>query len=447
MPGKQSTMWFRLPVGAGAPPLVSEAVGIERIVAHPAGSYEIIVSVLDSVDARLLRAGITVAHRRRDGAGEWYVAAPTWPGLPNEVTYELDSSGELPSEVRHKLQLFLRQAPIAPFATMECRRREYTLRGADGDVVEIRDDVITILRGDQVRSTTREITMTPLVPLTGQQRDFIQSAMAAIDAVALERQPTLQQRIGPPATGLTSFREPAGIQPGMTLEEFVSEVFLIHLHRLLHSELVDDARLTREELESVLRDLRGLSSVLEPSWRADFEGDVKALPSATEEDRGAILVRIMDALVSGVRAPKLGDVGGEPAREVLFARTEQALLILFDRCRALDADSSDDAWYAALRSAEQLDAAAAILDPLFKKPLRKARKELQQILRDLRMSVAAPEDIELVGLSAEEAFNLGRDVEHAKWTLERARARFVEEWPNRVPRVRKLLKKMRKKLK
>lgn len=439
-------MWFRLPVDAGPPPLVAEAVGIERIVAHPSASYDMVVTVLDSEEGRLLRADVVVAHRSRDGEGEWYVSSPTWPGLPDEVAYELDSSGELPPQIRRRLNLFLRRAAIAPFATMELERRAFTLRGLDGDLVDICDDVVTIIRDAQVRSRSREITMVPRVKLDGQQREFIHSAMAAIDAVPLDRLPTLQERIGAPATGLTSFRPPLGIDKDMSLEEFVSEIFLMHLHRLMLSELEDTPEVTREELSLIFRDLRGLSPVLEPSWREALEVDLKALPSAVDDDREPILLRVIDALVSAVRAPKVGDVGGEPARKVLFARTEQALLILFDRCRALSKTSSDEAWAAALRSAEQLDAASAILEPLFEKPLRKARRELETVLDGLRLSVRPPVDIEVVGLSPAEAFQLGRDVEHAQWSVDRARRLFVESWPDRVPKVRKALVKMRKKL-
>lgn len=447
MPKRMAPMLYRLPVDAGPPPLVSETVGIERIVSRPAGSYRMEVVVLDSDEARLLRAGITVAHRRRNGEGEWYVSSSQWPGLPHEISYDLDASGDLPPEIRRRINLFLRQDPLEPFATMECDRRTFRLRGPEGDLVEIRDDVVTIIRDGRERSKTREITMTPLVKLDGHQRDFIQSAMAAIDAVPVDKHPSLQQRIGPPATGLTSFREPHGLHEGMTLEEFVSETFLVHLHQLLLSELRDDPALTRDELASVFKDLRGLSSVLEPRWREALESDLRALPAATGDDREPILLRVIDSLVSAVRAPKLGDASSEDARAVLFGRVEQSLMILFDRCRALDTSSSDEAWAAALRSAEQLEAASAILEPLFKKPLRKARRELAGVLDALRQSMRPPTDIEIVDLSPEEAYRLGRDVENAQWAVAKAREQFVETWPDRVPKVRKALAKMRKKLK
>jgi hypothetical protein len=446
MPKRESPMWFRLPIDAGPPPLVSDAAGIERVVSHPSGSYAMTVNILDSEEGRLLRAGVTVAHRSRDGEGEWYISSPHWPGLPDEVAYELDDSGNLPSDVRRRLNLFLRRAPLEPFATMELERRAFTLRGSGGDIVRVLDDVVTIVRDGQVRSTSREITMEPCVKLDGQQREFIHSAMAAIDAVPLDRPPTLPERIGPPATGLTSFRAPTGIAPDMTLEEFVSEVFLTHLHRLLLGELRDDPVVTRDELASIFRDLRGLSSVLEPSWREELEHNLRMLPCASDEDREPILLHVIDALVSAVRAPKLGNHSSDGARAVLFARADQSVLILFDRCRALDRTSTDEAWGAALRSAEQLDAAAAVMEPLFRKPLRRARQELETVLDSLRMSVRPPADIEVVGLTPEEAFQLGRDVEHAQWSVDRARRQFIAGWPERVLRVRKELKKMRKKL-
>lgn len=439
-------MWFRAPADAERPPLVSKTAGISRIVARSQGSYDMAVTLLDSEDARLLRAGVVVAHRMIDGHGEWYVSAPLWPGLPNERSYELSPSSDLPEEVRERLDLFLREAPIAPLATVECVRRAFVLRDAeDEDIVEVRDDLITVIR-DEKRSQTREIGMTPLRPLEPQQKDFVNSAMAAIQAVPIDRLPTLQQRIGPPATGLSSFREPQEIREDMSLEEFVSEKFVAHLGRFVLSELAGDLEVSAGELETIERDLRGLASVLEPESRAQLEADVRTVATTEGEDRRVVRRRILDALVNLVRAPKLGDLSGESARALLFSRVEQALAILLDRCRGLEPDSPDEAWSATLAAAEQLEMASSLLEPFFGKHLRRARQELDGLLYDLRGSVPPEEDVDVEHLSAQEAYQLGRDVENARWQVERSRARFVETWDERVPRVRRSLAKMRKRL-
>lgn len=437
-------MWFRLPLDASAPPLISEAAGIERIVARPAGTYTMLVTVLDSPQARLLRAGITVCHRVRDGEGEWYIASKAWPGLPREVSYEVGESGNLPADLQHKLNLFLREEAIGPFATMECDRHEYVLRGEGGDIVEIRDDIITISKDGVERFKARELVMTPLVKLSGQQREFIHTAMQAVDASVLERPPSLQERIGPPATGLTSFRPPSQFDAGMTLEEYVAEVLLTHLHALLLAELDDDRPTTKRVLSSLDADLHGLSPVIEPAWRESLEDDVRALPGAPEDDIEAILVRIIDALVAGVRAPKLGDLSNESARGVLFSRAEHALIILLDRCRSLTKEATDEEWSAALRSAEHFECTAKVTEPLFPKQMRKLRNHLDALREGLRASVMPAEDVELVGLSAEDAYQLGRDMEHARWSVARARRAFVDAWPSRVPKMSQAMKKMRK---
>ena len=403
------------------------------------------VTVLDSPRARLLRAGITVAHRSRDGKGEWYVSAKDWPGLPNEATCELNESGNLPRELQRKLNLFLRKEPLTPLASMECERREYVLRGHDGDLVEIRDDIISIEREGETRSRVRELVMTPLVKLTGQQREFIHTALQAVDANVLERPPSLAQRIGPPATGLTSFKTPSGFHSAMNLEEYVSEIMLTHLHGLLLSELSDEPIGTEELLLSLEADLHGLSPVLEPQWREQLESCIRALPGAPLDDREGILLQIIDELVAGVRAPKLGNLSSEPAREVLFKRAEHALIILLDRCRSLEKGSDEEAWAAALRSAEHFQDTAKVIEPLFPKQVRKLKAQTEELLQGLRASMLPPEDIELVGLTAADAYQLGRDMEHARWSVARARRDFVDSWPARVPKMSKAMNKMRKK--
>lgn len=444
---KQKPLRFRVPVEAPAPSLVSTSAGFTRLLARPSQSHRMEVTVLDSHDARLLRAGVVVARRRRnEEPGEWYVAAPDWPGLPDEASYALDGSGELPREIRRQVTWFLRKEPLTAFATIVCDRSEYVLRSGDDDLVAIRDDTIRIIRDNVELSETREITMTPQVKLAGQQRDFILSALEAIDASPLGAAPTLQQRIGPPATGLTSFRPPEGIDRDMNLEEFVSEVLLAHLYTLVIAELEQSPERERVEVEQLLLDLRGLAPVLEPAWRDELETDLRALSSSDTGSRDDLLLSVIDALVGAVRAPKLGNLSTENARVALSSRLEQALMILFDRCRALELDGRDDAWGAALRSALQLHATNLLLEPLFGKPARKLDRELDEVIDLLRSSVSPPDDIEVADMSPEEAFQLGRDVEHARWNVARARRALIDTWPEHVAGGRKALKKMRKKL-
>lgn len=436
-------MWFHLPVDSGPPPLVSPTVGFERLVAHGTGERRTRVSVLDSPLARLLRAGITVAHRLRgDEPGHWYVAAPGWPGLPDEAVYPIDASGDLPGDIRRKLQLFLRTHELAPFATIEHDRREFTLRGAAEDLIDIVEDRFSIFRGGELVNRVREIKMTPLVTLTAQQRAFLTAAMTAAEAVQLDEEPTLACRIGPPATGPTPYRQPLPVKRDMTLEEFVAERFLGHLNRLMAAELTGSGRCS--ELAAIRVTLRGLSSVLEPTWRTECEARLDR--AGSEVDRHSVLPKLMASLVSAVRAPKLGDLARRPVGEVLYSRLEQQLLILFDRCRGLAVNGPEESWSAALRSAEQLDATTQVLEPLWPKGFGRLRKEHLGLLDALRSSLRPPEDIELVGLSVAEAFQLGRDMEHAQWTVTSARYEFVGEWPGHVESGRKQLGKIRKKL-
>lgn len=444
MPGES---WFRLPVGAGAPPLVDGSLGLTRLVARASDSYRMQVAVLDCDRARLLRAGITVAHRRRDDRpGQWYVAAPSWPGLPDEQVYELDASGNLPESVLRRLRLFLRGQALGPFATVDLERHAWTLHGPDGPLLELTDDVVHVSVGDDERPPTRELTLRPVGTLDDAQWAHVRAALASVDAEPATLPSTMAERIGPPATNLTTLREPRPLTVGMSLEDFVAETMLGHLRGLIVDELTFDDDATGAELGRLQRTLRGFSAVLHPQWRESVEADVRALPGASDEDREPMLLRVLEALVGAVRAPQLGDLSTEDAMAVLLDRIEQLIAILRERAWALGPLSQREEWSSALRSARQLDAALTTLAPLLGKQAKRLKRLVDDALPVLERAVQAPEDIELVGLTVEEAFQLGRDVEHAQWTMALARRDFIDRWPRWAADGRKALDKLQDKM-
>lgn len=447
MSKQREPIWFHLPIDSGQPPLISSAVDFEKLVARPSGSYRSQINVFDSPQARLLRCGVTVALRRHDDEpGQWYVAAPGWVGLPEEETYPVDATGDLPVAVAKKLKLILRTHELAPFASLNCDRRAFTLRGAQEDLMEISEDQITVNRAGEVIARFREIVLRPLVKLSGQQISFLTSAMDAVSATRLMAAPTLASRIGPPATGPSPYRVPTELRKDMTLEEMVGERFRAHLNQLLSAELRDDRQASLQELAEIKVTLRGFSAVLDPAWREQSEAKVVSAATANKEEREAAIPNLMEDLVSAVRAPKLGDLARLEASVVLYARLEQQVVILFDRCRALEVDSPDEAWGAALRSARQLDASMAVLEPMWPKGVKRLRAKHADLLTLLESSMRPAEDVDLVGLSPEEAFRLGRDIEHAQWAVSAARREMIATWPSHVKSGRKSLAKMKKKL-
>ena len=446
---------FELPFDSQPPQLTSSAVGLPRVLHRPASSHVMDVTVLDAPDGRLLRAGIVIAHRVVDGAGEWYLSAPGWaPHLPQEQSLPMGPNGDLPEPFARLVKPLARSAALKPLATLTVERDEWALRDSDGEVAAIvRDDKVRVRRGDDPASRYREITVLPTELLTGQQREFLTSAALAVGASVVPGFPSLQQRIGPPATGLTSFPKPRELRRDASLEEFVTAIFTEHLGDIVRADLdrrvlgSDDLGALNDRLWAFGRDLRGLAPVLDPAWREGVEQILAGLPFETVEDVEQPTLAVIDALVAGVRAPRLGDLSQQNAALLLFERAQQATLILADRCRTLTDDSPDEAWQAALRAAQQLEVAATVLTPLMPKSMGKLVRRLDDVLDDLRLCAAdtVGGEPELDGLSPSQAYQLGLDYERSRGQAARRRADFARAWPERVKEARALLAKAKKK--
>ena len=452
---RMEVLRLEVPYSSEAPQLTSESVGLPRVMRRPAASLTMDATILDAADGRLLRDGVIVAHRVVGGLGEWYIAAPRWaPSLPEEQAHPLGSNGDLPEEFARLLKPIVRHAVLGPIAAINSERDEWALRDDDGEIAaHVKDEKVTIRRSGITTARFREITITPTKALTGQQRDFLLSAARAVNATVVDSYPSLQQRLGAPATGLTNFPRPEPMRRDFTLEEFATEVFAEHLQGIVRADLErraeqsDDLGPLNAQLWAFGRDLRGLAPVLEPGWRQSTEKALDGLPYESAADIEAPVLDVLDALVGAVLAPRLGDLSQRPAAEVLFDRAEQATYILADRCRALELASPDDRWLAALRAAEQLDVAASVAAPLFPKTMGRLLAQLEELLDDLRGSAlgAMDSDPELDGLSAGQAYQLGLDAERTRSRVRTRRAQFIERWPDRVIAARKALAKAEKK--
>ncbi|MFC2688462.1 MAG: hypothetical protein ACFN3I_15125, partial [Arachnia propionica] len=78
------------------------------------------------------------------------------------------------------------------------------------------------------------------------------------------------------------------------------------------------------------------------------------------------------------------------------------------------------------------------------KPARKLLGVVTKVASDLRECAASPEVPDLSQLDPQEAFERGREMERAHQRVARARASFIERWPERVTRIRRLLAKVRR---
>lgn len=451
--GKLVPIRLEVPFTAEPPSFTSEELGLSRLLRRPSASYELEATILDAPDGRLLRDGVVVAHRVVGGIGQWYLAAPRWrPHLPARRLEPVDSMGDLPPDFGRLLRPLIRHQVIGPIAGLQCQRDSWALRDTAGvSVALVRDEKVRVRRGGVTTARYREVTIWPQLGLTPAQRRFLLVTAENMNATRVERFPSLQRRIGAPATGGTNFpplREPSRDD---TLEAFVGGVFNRHLHAIVKAELErrmaddSDVAVVNDKLWAFARDLRGLATVLDPSWRESVEKGLAGLPFADPSEATPSTLAVLEALVGAVQAPRLGDLSQRRAAPVLFQPADQASRILGERCGALQVNAPDDQWSAALRAAEQLDVAAAVAAPLFGKELRQLRGLLAEMIDELRDCALGPfgGEPELDGLSARQAYQLGVDTAHMRDAVAARRAGFIRDWPARVRKARRLLMRAR----
>ncbi len=445
---------FDMPFTSEPPPMQSESLGLQRLMERGAARRTTDVTIIDSTDHRLLRAGVVLAHRVSDQTGEWYLAASGWdPWLPVDHVERLGASAELPEGLAGRIRPISRRALLGPVASQRCERSEYALRSTDGDVLaEIHDQKVTLRRGGVTTARYREATVVPVVTLTPSQREFILGSMESAAATPVVQFPSLQQRLGPPATGLTDFPAPAKLRRGADMEDFVTALFSADLQQLVEtllelqqSERPDPTTLVKL-LNHVRRDVRGLTPVLEPGWRMEVEMLTEPVDGESPLAVAERALDVVEALVVAVRAPKLGDSSYAQARTLLFRRAERSAFILADRCRALTPDASDKNWAAALLACEQLQTTAEVGAQMFGKRGNRIVQQLQLMTDDLHSCIAEPADVDPAGLTPQEAFALGAAEERRRTAVLGHRERFVASWPNRVANLRHLLAKVQKKL-
>lgn len=448
---------FVLPFTAPDPQLVDPEVGIRRFtrMGHQ-HSYSIDVTILDTPDHRLVRAGIMLAHRVSRGLGDWYLAASAWtPPLPGEVTVPVDAGGDLPDELAELVRVFRRLAPLGPVATLSRERVVHLIRGGDtasddgesagpGAVLgSVRDDRVTVRRGGVVISRSREVTLEPEPELSVAQRDHLVTVLQATGGSRVTGFPALAQRLGSPATRPTDIPAPRPRREARTLGEFVSRLLGRHLRRIVEADLrvrtgaTTTSHLLVKRLRLLDRDLTGLARLLDPGWHDAVQAHLAVVLA---EDPGAVTLwrhedhylAALDALVDAVQTPPVGERAGAPAARELKRLRRLLGDEVVARCDVLGVDADDDAWRSAVAAVSAFAPAARVAAVVGGRRARDIARRARRL--DSRLARAAaraevPSPGEVAAMSPPQAFAAGRDVQRRVDDVLRHRAGFVADWP------------------
>jgi hypothetical protein len=440
-----------MPYSAVAPRLVNQGLGLHNLVARAGhnAAYEIDVTLLDAPDHRLIRSGVLLAHRVLEGRGEWFLTAPDWQPLLPKDRIELMGHADLPEELADLIRPLRRRAPLGPVAALRCERREFALRDDGGATLALlRDDKVTVRRGGLTTARYREVMITPVGPgLTEDQMAFVDRALLGVGSTHVARFPRLVTRLGAPATGATDIPPIEDFDPAGSFRKFLGQLLGLRLRRIVEADLAvrgGDLRASGALVEQVLAlaaELEGLALVLDAEWRSDLADELEWLVGSGELTQERLPVRLrserylalIDRLAAATRAPKVGELSGEPASRVLAALLDTALGQVGTAVGALGDQEPGPAWAAVTAALGRLEAATSLARHLLPEVVEALDVRLarpRELLADLRDQPLSEDEAvaHVATLSPQEAFAAGRVFEQQWARSTRDRASFVKAW-------------------
>lgn len=453
MAKRQRSYLFEMPYQVDAPILTDEASGIDRVLLRCRGDRPICtITLIDTSDERLSRAGILLAHRVVEQRGEWVLQAPDWqPWLPADYSEPLDLGDELPEDLAGLLCSFRRRAAIGPVASVTVERACYVLLDVDGaEIGEVRDDRTTVRRGGLAVSRHRDVTFTPDDQMTSLQRSVVIERLAQSGGVKVAGFGEPLQRlvaITHPQPHPQSVPKPAKISG----EDYLTWLFTDLLDAVLCADLrvrkneVSDTALLADEVSHAAGTVRGLDCVIDPAWSSEFVWNAdkvaKLSPRSNPAELGDPYFAVLDLLAQAIRAPRLRPVAdddeapdpsapGSARRMVKDCAVEQ-LAELVAAADSLTTESGDHEWTHALGLAQGLARTLQAGEPV----LGKLRARMGRVASVLSALAGATVDLDdpgspsIADMTPAQAYQAGRDYQRS---LDRAgdpRREFCDSWP------------------
>jgi hypothetical protein len=362
---------------------------------------------------------------------------------------------------------FRRRGALGPVAAISIERQTFEFRGQDCDSALgcLQDDRVTIRRGGVTTARYRETTIVPTGALTAEQEGWLTGAMLAAGGTRVSGFPPLPTRLGTPATGLTDYPAPGSVDERSSFEDFVEAVVAGRLIELITADLstrggAPDADspgaaipgtvdLVRSVAAGLRGELNGLASALDPDWLAELDEELGWLLSALDSDdadrdrarsvlRRERYLRLLDLLVAGVRAPKVGpEVADLPAAETLTGLLSDAVQKLIKDAGGLGSRSRTEEWSAAALSAEEVARIDGLARMVVAKRDRRAARRLRQpieLLIQARTHAETADEAQRQSRFAtpSEAFEFGRSFQRHRQHQAETRDAFLDAWRRAV---------------
>jgi CHAD domain-containing protein len=303
---------------------------------------------VDTADLRLIRSGVTLRHRKdqgSDGSEAWTLKLPDSPrglGLWRREIEVAGKWGSVPAELDSLVRAFRRTAPLQPVARLVTQRRRALLCGPAGEpLLEVDDDVVSVMDGRRVAARFREVEA-EATPATTPQ--LLSRAVAVLEAAGAhtspDQRPKVVRALGPRALEPPDV-VPVAIGPSSPIGEVTRSVIAAGLLRMIghdpdvrcseDAEAVHQLRVGTRRLRS---DLRTFRLLLPPDWYEAVTSELRWL--------AALLGAVRDADVLHERLAQAAVCLGPPDTEIasrLIARLDPERLAARAELRAaLDQD-------------------------------------------------------------------------------------------------------------
>lgn len=411
---------LRVPPGFALPDLTA-VDGVMRV--EPQSAFTMSNTYYDTPDLRLFRWGITLRLRLGSPDAGWHLKLPVdsaAAGARDEIRAAV--AEELPAELANLVTAFVREAPLAPIATLTTQRTPLLLINAGGATrAEVVDDTVTVLDGQRVTMSFREIEVEALPSHDGSLDEDLLDRVAH-HLIAAGAEPGTVSKVGAalgpralvppdiPELAWPDAHDPAG--------DVVRAYLALHTRRLVRADLrlrrdlpdaVHQMRVSARRLRSGLKVFRPL---VDEDWAGRLRDELGWMASGLGEARDtevlqerldvhaetlgaedaararAVIDRVLEArmvaaagaaravvdspryralladLVDGVRRPPLTLQARLPADDVLPPLVAQAFRRLKRRIAALDLDTPSEQWHSARIIAKQARYAADAVAPV-----------------------------------------------------------------------------------
>ena len=301
------------------PPLVMDGAPLTQ---EALPELDLRATYFDTSDLRLARHGVTMRHRTGEAGGPtWTLKLPvasTGPAIlaRDELHFDAPRS-ELPAEARALVTAYARGEPLVAVATLRTKRRRWRFLAGETEMIELANDEVSVVEGRRIVSRFRELEVealdddAPLESLADQLRHA-----GATDAEPI---PKVVRALGSRATATPDI-SPVVLSEEPTVGDALADSIADALLRLLRNDPLtrlgdaEGLHQLRVALRRLRSDLRTLEEMVEPTWFARIEPDLRTVADALGDARD------LDVLIERLRP---GDDAPDAAIAPLFATLDR----------------------------------------------------------------------------------------------------------------------------